>query len=151
MSIAKNEEHINGNAYVNDSFLSASLYDIELYKLIYSQRNDNLNIAQCYCFFQNINTALLMNTNDAFKYAFNIMKNHVNHIFFLEESIKNNHEIANYILDLQVEEKKSNNLQNSSIFQYINQKFNFNILELSIKYFNEEFIVKIFQLYRLII
>ena len=91
--------------------------------------------------------SLYQNANDAFKFSFHYLNETINFIVVLQESIKFNHYIANYILDCQIKEKKSNNLNNCIIFQNINKNIKFDDFKLAIEHFNESIVVKMIELY----
>ncbi len=149
LSLAKNDEHINNINFYEDSFLLSSLYNFDLFKLIYSQRNTNIIINQCGCFINCLVSSLRTKKNDIFIFLFNDLYDYINFIFIFQTAIETNFEMANYILDLQIEAKNSNNLTNNIIFTNINPKITFQDLKLAIKYYNEDVIIKMIKLYDL--
>lgn len=125
------ELNINSD-FKYDSFLKSSRFDIELFKFIYNQAMISHNNE----FDQRVNILfnLMKNGgNDAFKIIFIDEKNKENIMFILQNSIKMNHDIADFILD---KINSDNDIINKN-------QIDFSFLLLAIQYYNENIIVKL--------
>ena len=88
--------------------------------------------------------------NDAFKFLFSKISD--NEYYLLLESIVSNHDMANYLLDLQIKEMDENVHKNeNSLYSKFSNIITFPIFILAIKNYNEDIIVKMFKLYHSII
>lgn len=117
--------------YKYDSFLKSSKFDVELFKFFYNQ----VMISHNYEFDQRVN--ILFNLmrycgNDSFKLVFDDEQSKKNVLFLLRNSIKMNHDVANFVLD------KINNCNG-----IINiDEIDVNDLLSAVQYYNENIIVK---------
>lgn len=142
LSIANKEEQTI--VPLDKSILLSAIRDFNLFKFILSQRDENVNKLTCNCFFDCLRTSLFFHYNDTFKFLFEYLKENINFTTFLRYGIEKNHDVANYILDCQFEEKDSNK---PLIFQYMKDKIEFNDFKLAITFYSENIVVKMIKLY----
>lgn len=144
--ISRNYEQLNRTDFMNNIyFLSNSNLDFELFKFLYSQRKQDIDIQTVPSYPEVVFTSVVDNANDSIKFMLNELKN-MRNLYFLvfKKGIKYNHVIANYILDLQLMEDHNDE---NSIFAFFENMIDFDILVKAIKYYNEDIVVKIIMLY----
>ena len=143
--IAKNYELVeDDDDYVNESsFLDSLEFDFDLFKFIYSQKKKSVDKFRCSCYFENLNDCLDFNMNDAFKFVFFDLKEKINSYSIFQYCIINDHDIANFFLDLQIDK----NMNERSMFEELNAQIKVDDFKLAIKYYNENIVVKMIKLY----
>lgn len=144
--LSRNYEQLNRTDFMNNiSFLPYSNLDFELFKFLYSQRKQDIDIQTVPSYPEVVFTSVVDNANDSIKFMLNELKN-MRNLYFLvfKKGIKYNHVIANYILDLQLMEDHNDE---NSIFAFFENMIDFDILVKAIKYYNEDIVVKIIMLY----
>lgn len=144
--ISRNYDLTNrSDSIYTNSLLSDSNLDFELFKFLYSQRKQNIDIRLVPSYSNAALFSSIYNANDSAKFMLNELKDCKNLFFMVfKKGIKHNHDIANYILDLQLNE--DHNVENS-IFDFFDNLIDFNILLKSIKYYNEDIVVKLIKLF----
>lgn len=133
------------------SILNDAEYDFELFKFLYDQRliqlcseNDGQLYSEIKCgefvLFENVRDY----ANDAFIYVFNDLIADINLIEVFNFCLQYNHDIGNYILDLQLEsENYIGNMISSNLKSYIRLPD----LILAVRFYNEDIVVKMIMLY----
>lgn len=125
------------------SILNDAEYDFELFKFLYDQKDDQL-CSQIKCgefvLFENLRDY----ANDAFIYVFNDLRGEINLIEVFNFCLQYNHDIGNYILDLQLE---SGNSIGYMISSYLKPRISFPNLIFAVQFYNEDIVVKMIMLY----
>lgn len=129
--------------YSNYSLLYESKFDIELFEFLFKQRKQGLNILNCKYYSDALILCLYNSANDAFKILFNELYKNIDIYDIFQISIENNHEIANYLLDIQIDGT------NKFVFNQIKKRVNFYDIQIAISYYNEDIVIKMIQLYDL--
>lgn len=141
--IARNLENVGSESFTRyDAFLYNCCYDLELFKFLYFQRNSDVDKFNCECYMSALFSCLFDYANDSFKFIFYDLKENVDFFNLFQISIENNHDLANFILDVQNDD--------SQLFEKFKKKIQFNDLILAIQFYNEDVVVKIVKLYKLI-
>lgn len=143
--IAKKIELVEQEMYLRfTSFLNSFEADLDLHNFIYSQKIKTVNKLKCGCYLCNLYDCMNYNMNDAFKFVFFDMQNAIYlHIIF-QDCISCNHDIANFILDHQLDENMKGKLK---FYEKLNQNEKMNDLIMALKFFNENLVVKIIKLF----
>lgn len=145
--ISKNVELIDDYDYKRKkSLLKSAKYNMDLFEFIFSQKRKDVDIGNCGCLFKVIDHCLYSHINDGFKFLFSILKEKIDiyHIFW--RSLLNNHEIFEFLIDLQMEEKESGQFENS-VYGMLKDSINFDVLLGVISIYDEDILVKIIRLY----
>lgn len=146
--IVKNVEFNNDWNYSrNESFLKFCEYEIDLFKFLYSQKNIDVDVLKCPCFFDSLISCLDDEANDAFLFLFYDLNKGINFKFVFLDSIETNHDMTIFLLDLQLKEKESNDKNNDSLFHFLYKDIIFDDLSWALKFYNEEIIIKMIKLY----
>ena len=133
--------------YSNFLLISAG-YQFDIFRFLCSQDEQSLD-----CYYFTAVECLRRNMNDAFKFLFSKISDNEYYLhLLLETSIVSNHDMANYLLDLQIKEMDENVHKNeNSLYSKFSNIITFPIFILAIKNYNEDIIVKMFKLYHSII
>lgn len=141
--IARNQKNVE----FSDEKMSYIIFvDFDLFKFIYSQRHSNVNKLKCKCYFSILDECINEFKNDVFKFVLDDLKEKVDFIVIFRKCLNYNHDMANYILDLQIDEKKSPN-KTGFIFEKMMNKISMNELMTAVRFYNEEIVVKMIRLY----
>lgn len=131
--LIKNVEVLHSEPH--DSFLCKSQYDFDLFKFFLEQ----INITACKYTIDSIIYSIFCCTNDSFKYLFEKIKNDLNLNYILSISIIHNHEIANFLLD--------NEIENTDPLIKPKLVFNPSTFFDAITYYNEDIFCKMLKLF----
>ena len=96
--------------------------------------------------FRSMKMAVCRYMNDSFKFLFPNVIYDIDNYEFLKKCCILNPELANYLLDLQINEKDKNEDVNE-MFVFLNDMYIFDDLLYLLNYYNEDIVVKIIQLY----
>lgn len=135
----------------NDStFLSNSIFDFDLFTFLYSQKFIEYRNLYSPTSLQAIISSASFNANDAFIFLYESNKDNFTFNFYdhLKNCIQYNSHCAKFILDILIEEK-TNGSEKSNYNSYKNL-FTFKDLEMAIQFYDEDVVVKFFQLFDLI-
>lgn len=117
----------------DDSIFSASCFDIDLFKFFFSQMKQSVDIHKCGLLFSFLRTSGSFVANDSFKFLIIKLKDDINIIYYLNWFVKNNHELANFILD--------------SLFDNLKDIIDYSFVDFILDNYNENILVKVIQLY----
>lgn len=150
--ITRKIEHVNDKDFnYNDSFLLNSEYDLDLFKFLYLQKNSiesSIKLNDEYYLYL-LEELYFDATNDSFKFLFQELYKEVNLYLTLQTCIRCNHDIANYVLDLQFKENENDD-QQKYIYNEIKRRIQLFDLRLAIKHYNEDIVIKMIKLYDLL-
>lgn len=93
----------------------------------------------------------MFHAKDAFIFLYNTLKNAISHSDALKTCIQYNPILANYLLDMQIEKKKTKKKNQCFIYNETRLEIIFNDLLLAINNYDEDMVVKMIQLYDLIL
>lgn len=143
--IARNIQNVESND--GDNLIShIACIDFDLFHFIYCQRKPNIDKCKCGSHNKLLYDSIKLCKNDVAIFIFNDMKK-IDYIFILLSScLKYNHDIANYILDLQLEEKKKN-CNGGPIFSEFYRNIYKDFLHEALRIYDEDIIVKMIKLY----
>ena len=128
--IARNQKNVE----FSDEKMSYIIFvDFDLFKFIYSQRHSNVNKLKCKCYFSILNECINEFKNDVFKFVLDDLKEKVDFIVIFRKCLNYNHDMANYILDLQIDEKKSPN-KTGFIFEKMMNKISMKELMTAVRF-----------------
>lgn len=142
-------EFKNANFLTDLSYLliTGSLFDIDLFEFLLSQKCiDSMNTP----FFYNL-LILMINrkANDAFKIIYSKLEN-IDLMEIFMKCVMVNSDLAVFLLDQQLEEKKLNKEGDDPFYRYIKNGINVEHLFYSINYYNEDVVVKMIELYEIL-
>ena len=124
--------------------LESSIVHFDLFKFLYSQIDDRIEYS-ILCSMHCLNRSVILKANDSFKFLLNELKRFINpHELFIE-CLKNNIDLANYLLDLRIEELNSNNKKRSIINVNYGMIFHDLIMVID-SFYNEDVVIKMIKL-----
>lgn len=145
--IIKNIEMNNDLFEILDKeLIVASLPHFDLFKFLYTQRNDS-SVDEYSAYYYCVKKSILSLAFDSFKFLLNELKGKINFFTVFKQSIDYSRlVITNYLLDLQIEELE-NDSENAPIYSSIYDSISLDQLLIQIQNFDEEIIVKMIKLY----
>ena len=137
----------NFDFYNRTPLLVSAGYQFDLFKFICSQSENS------FCNYNGLNSLMIelmkRNMNDAFKFLFNILKSREDSFASLfKYTIEYNHDMANYLLDLQINEmnEKLHQKENSLFMNFVSF-ISIHHFNCAFRFFNEDIVAKMFLLY----
>lgn len=129
--------------------LENCIFDFEMFKFLFSQRKENVKKSEVKNYFLALKECIYYSANDATKYILNELNEDKKHFSyaFINSIMCNNDVISNYILDLQLNEDRNDK---DSLFNFMVDDININLLLHAMKHYNEDVVVKLLKLYKII-
>ena len=147
--IVRNYDNLDNIIFQRDySLICNCLFDFELFKFLYSQRKPQIEKLKIGSYFLAMMNSALNNANDTLKFLFFELKE--NKLYCYEcfrIGLRFNHDFANFILDFQLNE---NHEDQKSLFHFFKSKIDLKDALNAIKWYNEDIVVKMIQLYDII-
>lgn len=141
--------YILRNIENTDCLLENCIFDFEMFKFLFSQRKENVKKSEVKNYFLALKECIYYSANDATKYILNELNEDKKHFSyaFINSIMYNNDVISNYILDLQLNEDRNDK---DSLFNFMVDDININLLLHAMKHYNEDVVVKLLKLYKII-